>query len=50
MQRTTFHWVNWKITAESHEHTKLDSRNVAWDVEVAADKEVVLTYTVEYTW
>ena len=45
-----YRWVNWKITEESHEHTKLDARNVAWDVPVKADGKVKLTYTVEYTW
>ena len=45
-----YRWLNWKITKQSHKHVKLDSRNVAWDVKVAPDKEVVITYTVEYTW
>jgi len=45
-----YRWVNWRITQESHEHIKLDSRTVAWDLPVKADGEVTLTYTVEYTW
>jgi hypothetical protein len=45
-----YRWTNWEITSENHEHEKLDSRNVAWDVEVPADGEVTLNYTVEYTW
>ncbi len=45
-----YRWVNWRITEESHDHTKLDSRTVAWDVPVKVDGEVTLTYTVEYTW
>ncbi len=36
--------------AESHKHTKLDSRNAAWDLPVKADGEVTLIYTVDYTW
>ena len=44
-----YRWVNWKITAESHKHTKLDSRNIAFDVKVEPDKEVKVTYTVDYT-
>jgi len=39
---------NWTITKETHEHIKLDSRSVAWDVPVKARGEVKLTYTVEY--
>ena len=45
-----YRWVTWRIMTESHEHTKLDSRNAAWDLPVKADGEVTLTYTVEYTW
>ena len=53
-------WVNWRITEDSHEDVrkKLDSRTTAWDLPVkgrgddenAKGGEVVLTYTVEYTW
>ena len=45
-----YRWKTWRIMQESHEHTKLDSRNIAFDVSVAPDKEVTITYTVEYTW
>ena len=45
-----YRWVNWNVTAKSHDFKKLDSRSIAFDVEVAPDKEVKVTYTVEYTW
>ena len=45
-----YRWRTWRITAESHEHTKLDARTAVWDLPVKADGEVKLTYTVEYTW
>ena len=45
-----YRWVNWTITEKSHEYTKLDARTVAFDVKVQPDKEVTVTYTVEYTW
>jgi len=45
-----YRWLTWEITAESREHTKLDSRNVAWDIPIKADGEEKVTYTVEYTW
>ncbi len=45
-----FRWVNWKLTKQSHEHTKLDSRNIAFDVKVPVDGETTVTYTVDYTW
>jgi hypothetical protein len=35
----------------SHEkYKKLDAGTVAWDLPIKADGEVVLTYTVKYTW
>jgi len=45
-----YRWVNWRIMEKSHPFKKLDSRTVAFDVNVAPDKEVKVTYTVEYTW
>jgi hypothetical protein len=41
---------NWTITEKSQEYKKLDAFTVAFDVDVKADKETVVTYTVEYTW
>jgi len=41
---------NWAITAKSRDYVKLDSRTVAWDVQVPKDGETKVTYTVEYTW
>jgi len=45
-----YRWLTWKITDKSHKFKKLDSRSVAFDVKVGPDKEVKVTYTVEYTW
>ncbi|MCJ7543761.1 MAG: DUF4139 domain-containing protein [Phycisphaerae bacterium] len=45
-----YRWNTWNITAASHEYTKLDAFNVAWDVQVPPDGETKVTYTVEYTW
>jgi len=46
-----YRWVNWTITQTNvKEYKKLDARTVAWDLPVKADGEVVLTYTVDYTW
>ncbi len=52
-----YRWVNWEILAESHKRVKaeeMDARNVAWDLTVKPFKkkgdDVVLTYTVKYTW
>jgi len=47
-----YRWNNWNITAESHQHDKDagDAHTVVWDLPVKAEKETVLTYSVEYTW
>ena len=45
-----YRWSNWRITAQSHPHEKLDAFHAVWDVKVPAGKETVVTYTVEYTW
>ena len=45
-----YRWVNWKVTAKTHEFKELDSRNIAFDVKVEPDKETTVTYTVDYTW
>jgi len=46
---------NWKITEETHKRVDpdkagFDAHTVAWDLPVKAKGEVVLKYTVEYTW
>ena len=51
-----YRWNQWKITAESQEHLKVeqadeaDAFHVVWDVPVKAKGETILTYTVEYHW
>ncbi|KKM18545.1 hypothetical protein LCGC14_1664600, partial [marine sediment metagenome] len=45
-----YRWSNWKITDKSGPFKKLDSRTIAFDVEVKPDGETVVTYTVEYWW
>jgi hypothetical protein len=45
-----YRWTNWQITAKNHDFIKLDARTVAWDLEVPAEGETKVTYTVEYTW
>lgn len=41
---------NWKILKRSHEYTKKDFRTLDFEVEVPANGETTITYTVEYTW
>ncbi len=44
-----FRWSEWEIVRESARHTKLDAGTVEWRLEVPANGEAVLTYTVRYT-
>ncbi len=43
-------YLNWKILKQSHEYTKKDFRTLDFEVEVPANGETTVTYTVEYTW
>jgi len=41
---------NWRILDQSHEFEKKDYRTIAFEVDVPANAEVVVTYTVRYWW
>jgi len=43
-----FRWSEWEIVQESAEHTKLDQGTVEWRVQVPANGEATVTYTVRY--
>lgn len=43
-----FRWSEWEIEQESTGHTKLDQGTIEWRLEVPADGEATLTYTVRY--
>ena len=43
-----FRWSEWEIIQESADHTKLDQGTAEWRLDVPADGEVILTYTVRY--
>ena len=45
-----YRWSNWKLTAQSDQYRKLDSRNIEFRVQVPPDGEKVVTYTVHYWW
>ncbi|NPV06710.1 MAG: DUF4139 domain-containing protein [Anaerolineae bacterium] len=45
-----FRWSEWQIVRETAEHTKLDAQQVEWRVQVPADGESVIEYTVRYEW
>jgi len=41
---------NWDIIAKSLNYTKRDSHTIEFPVQVAANSESIMTYTVHYTW
>jgi hypothetical protein len=43
-------WHNWEISAKSHEFKKEDAHTIIFPVTVKPDEEVVITYTVHYSW
>ena len=45
-----FRWSNWRILHASHEYQKMDSSNIEFRVQVPAEGETEVTYTVLYTW
>jgi hypothetical protein len=45
-----YRWTNWKLTDQSQESRKTDAQTVEFPVTIAAAGEVVVTYTVHYSW
>jgi hypothetical protein len=43
-------WSNWEILEASADYTQLDSATIEFRVDVPPGEEVVLTYTVQYSW
>lgn len=50
VKENLFRWLNWRILPGSAEYQKQDSRTVHIPVEVPADGETTVTYSVKYTW
>jgi len=43
-------WSNWEILNSSMEFEQLNSHTIEFRADVAPDEEVVITYTVQYSW
>ncbi len=50
IKENLYRWNEWEITASSDPFTKIDARTIHFDVDVPADGEKTVTYTVRYTW
>jgi len=45
-----YRWSEWEIVKESAEHTKTDAQTIEYRVQVPANGEETVTYTVRYRW
>ena len=45
-----YRWSTWKITARSHDYEKRDAQTIDFPLDIPADGEAKLTYSVRYTW
>ncbi len=45
-----YRWSEWEIVSETVEHTKIDAQTIEWRLQVPADDEASVTYTVRYSW
>lgn len=45
-----YRWSTWKITARNHDYEKRDAQTIDFPLDIPADGEAKLTYSVRYTW
>jgi hypothetical protein len=50
VRENLYRWTNWEITQKSDEFAKVDARTIHFDVDVPANGERKVAYTVRYTW
>jgi len=50
VKEVLYRWVNWELTAHTHNYRKDDARSIYFPVTVPAGEEVTLRYTVRYWW
>jgi hypothetical protein len=50
VKENLYRWTNWKIVAANQSYEKQDARTIHFPITVPADQEVVVRYTVRYTW
>lgn len=50
VKENLYRWVNWQITAKTHDFEKQDARTVHFPVKITAGGEATVRYTVYYSW
>jgi hypothetical protein len=50
VKENLYRWTTWKIVSSNQTYEKQDARTIHFPINVAADKEAIVRYTVRYTW
>lgn len=50
IKENLYRWTTWEITKSSDPYEKVDARTIYFEVEVPANSEKTVTYSVKYTW
>ncbi len=50
VKENLYRWLNWKITARTHDYEKQDSRTIHFPIHLAKDGQATVRYTVHYSW
>jgi hypothetical protein len=50
VKENLYRWTNWKIVASTQPYEKQDARTIHFPITVPADTEVIVHYSVRYTW
>jgi hypothetical protein len=50
VKENLFRWTNWELLNPTDPFTKVDARTIHFEVDVPANGEKVVNYTVRYTW
>jgi hypothetical protein len=50
VKENLYRWVNWSITQKTQDYDRQDARTIHFPVKIAAGREAVVRYTVQYTW
>jgi hypothetical protein len=50
VKENLFRWVNWEVVQKSDDFVKVDARTIHFEVDVPANGEKTVTYSVKYSW
>ncbi|HEV7800437.1 MAG TPA: hypothetical protein VGP15_05115 [Burkholderiales bacterium] len=50
VKENLYRWINWSIVQKTNDYEKQDARTIHFPVKIAAGREAVVRYTVQYSW